>query len=102
VQALQGREGLLKFLDRATAVMLLKRLRDFNEWSQCLVLDILAEGFRPESDDEMFEVCDSFAHSAPCSASCVNPTFLQYDGRRDGGTVRDIGRRGGAPFRVRQ
>ena len=61
VQALQGREGLLKFLDRATAVMLLKRLRDFNEWSQCMVLDILAEGFRPESDDEMFEVCSVLA-----------------------------------------
>jgi AP-4 complex subunit beta-1 len=64
VQALQGREGMLAFLDRPTAVMLLKRLRDFNEWSQCLVLELLAESFRPESDDEMFEASPA-AHPHP-------------------------------------
>lgn len=53
--ALQGREGLGQLLDKAMTVRLLKRLLDFNEWSQCQILQVVAD-FRPESDEEMFEV----------------------------------------------
>jgi vesicle coat complex subunit len=41
-------------LTKPLVIMLLKRFRDFNEWSQCLILDFIAS-FRPEKDD-VFEV----------------------------------------------
>ena len=34
---------------------LLQRLREFNEWHQCLVLDILIR-YKPSSEDENFDI----------------------------------------------
>ena len=34
---------------------LLQRLREFNEWHQCLVLDILTQ-YKPSSEDENFDI----------------------------------------------
>eukprot|EP00286_Rhodomonas_abbreviata_P030069 CAMPEP_0181301436 /NCGR_PEP_ID=MMETSP1101-20121128/7424_1 /TAXON_ID=46948 /ORGANISM="Rhodomonas abbreviata, Strain Caron Lab Isolate" /LENGTH=621 /DNA_ID=CAMNT_0023406743 /DNA_START=76 /DNA_END=1937 /DNA_ORIENTATION=- len=53
--SLQGRKGLSKLIDKSMTVKLLKRLHDFNEWSQCLILQVVGD-FKPASDDEMFEV----------------------------------------------
>jgi vesicle coat complex subunit len=52
---LQGDAGMKLLCTKVVVVKLLKRLRDFNEWSQCLVLRVVAE-FKPESEQEMFEV----------------------------------------------
>ena len=40
---------------KSVVIKLLKRLRDFNEWSQCLILSVVAE-FKPENEQEMYEV----------------------------------------------
>ena len=35
---------------------LLQRLREFNEWHQCLVLDTLLIRYKPSSEDENFDI----------------------------------------------
>jgi vesicle coat complex subunit len=52
---LQGEEGKKLLSTKSVVIKLLRRLRDFNEWSQCLVLGVVAE-FKPENEQEMFEV----------------------------------------------
>ncbi|KAJ1481640.1 armadillo-type protein, partial [Baffinella frigidus] len=57
LQELQGTAGLNMLLQRGTVTKLLKRLREFNEWSQCQVLQVIAD-FQAESDEEVYEVMD--------------------------------------------
>ncbi|EKX50381.1 Adaptor protein complex 4 subunit beta [Guillardia theta CCMP2712] len=53
---LQGRTGLSLLIGNKNIIIrLLQRIREFNEWSQCLILEVIAE-FKPNSDDERFEI----------------------------------------------
>lgn len=40
LMALQGERGLEMMLNHSIVISLLQRLREFNEWSQCLVLHV--------------------------------------------------------------
>ena len=52
---LQGEAGMRLLCNKTVIIRLLKRLREFSEWAQCLILQVVAE-FRADSDEEMFEV----------------------------------------------
>jgi len=53
---LQGRSGLSLLIgNKSIIIRLLQRIKEFNEWSQCLILDVISE-FKPNSDDERFEI----------------------------------------------
>ena len=41
-------------LNKAIAEYLIRRLKDFNEWGQCIVLDLLHR-YQPETEDESYE-----------------------------------------------
>jgi AP-4 complex subunit beta-1 len=41
-------------LNKAIAEYLIRRLKDFNEWGQCAVLDLLTR-YQPEYEDECYE-----------------------------------------------
>lgn len=44
-------------INQAIIHHLLNRIRDFNEWGQCLVLALVAK-YVPASQEELFGVCD--------------------------------------------
>ena len=53
------------------------RLRDFSEWGQCQVMDLL-KNYKPASEDEMFDflvsICDSNFYKARSKPDCCNIT----------------------------
>eukprot|EP00282_Hemiselmis_andersenii_P016122 CAMPEP_0114118816 /NCGR_PEP_ID=MMETSP0043_2-20121206/5780_1 /TAXON_ID=464988 /ORGANISM="Hemiselmis andersenii, Strain CCMP644" /LENGTH=599 /DNA_ID=CAMNT_0001211323 /DNA_START=18 /DNA_END=1814 /DNA_ORIENTATION=+ len=53
--ALQGERGMQMMLSRAMVVALLQRLRELNEWGQCLVLRVVSH-YKPSDDQAMFEI----------------------------------------------
>ena len=42
-------------INKAIAEYLIKRIRDFNEWGQCAVLELLYR-YHPESEDDYYEI----------------------------------------------
>jgi vesicle coat complex subunit len=56
IMELQGEAGLKLVCNKTVMVRLLKRLREFNEWSQLLILKVLAQEFTCETEQEVFEI----------------------------------------------
>jgi len=52
---------------RQLVIALLNRIKDFNEWGQSVILDLCAK-YRPETEDEMFDIMnlleDRFKHAS--------------------------------------
>lgn len=42
-------------INQQIVMYLLNRLRDFNEWGQCIVLDVVAR-YQPKDQGEMFDI----------------------------------------------
>lgn len=60
---------------------LLNRLRDFNEWGQCTVLDLVAK-YTPASDTEMYAIMnlleDRLKHSNSAVVMGTSKVFLNF------------------------
>lgn len=54
-------------ITRQLVISLLNRIKDFNEWGQAVVLDLCSK-YRPQSDDEMYDIMnlleDRFKHAS--------------------------------------
>jgi AP-4 complex subunit beta-1 len=75
---LQGEAGVRLLCNKAVVVALLKRLRDFNEWSQCLILKVVAE-FKAESAEEAFEIMNFLDERLRhCNAAIVVATVKVF------------------------
>lgn len=62
-------------------VHLLNRMRDFNEWSQCVVLELLAS-YKPESQEETFNIMnlleERLRHSNSAVVLAATKVFLNF------------------------
>ena len=82
--------GLLNrsMLPRPVVISLLNNIRDFSDWAQCLVLDVLLRYYRPQSQEERFDMLEildfGLNHTNSAVVLATAKLFLHYtDGYPD-------------------
>ena len=68
-------------INKMIIVHLLSRIKDFSEWGQCTVIELVAR-YTPEGQDEMFEIMnvleDRLRHSNSAVVLAATKVFLHY------------------------
>jgi len=73
-------DGYASLLDKKHVYSLLNRIKEFNEWSQCAVLELVSR-YRPSGSDEIFDIMnlleDRLQHTNSAVVLATTKVFLQ-------------------------